>query len=99
MMNIGSRDAPKDLDNINHPVLIVAGWFDAQDFYGPFRMYRALIEKNPRNQTYFVIGPWLHGGYARMDGDALGNISFSSRQESIIVNRSSYPLFQLLPQG
>ena len=29
-----SRNVPKDLDGITHPVLIVASWFDAQDFYG-----------------------------------------------------------------
>ncbi len=88
-----SRNVPKDLNNINHPVLIVAGWFDAQDFYGPFRMYRALIEKNPRNKTYFVIGPWLHGGYARMDGDTLGNISFGSKTGVYYREQIELPFF------
>ncbi len=88
-----SRNVPKDLNNINHPVLIVAGWFDAQDFYGPFRMYRALIEKNPRNITYFVIGPWLHGGYARMDGDTLGNISFGSKTGVYYREQIELPFF------
>ncbi len=88
-----SRNVPKDLNNINHPVLIVAGWFDAQDFYGPFRMYRALIEKNPRNKTYFVIGPWLHGGYARMDGDTLGDISFGSKTGVYYREQVELPFF------
>jgi len=88
-----SRNVPKDLNNINHPVLIVAGWFDAQDFYGPFRMYRALIEKDPRNKTYFVIGPWLHGGYARMDGDTLGNISFGSKTGVYYREQIELPFF------
>ena len=88
-----SRNVPKDLNNINHPVLIVAGWFDAQDFYGPFRMYRALIEINPRNKTYFVIGPWLHGGYARMDGDTLGNISFGSKTGVYYREQIELPFF------
>jgi X-Pro dipeptidyl-peptidase (S15 family) len=42
-----SRNIPKDLRDITHPVLIVASWFDAQDFRGPFRMYRSIEEKNP----------------------------------------------------
>jgi putative CocE/NonD family hydrolase len=88
-----SRNVPKDLNHINHPVLIVAGWFDAQDFYGPFRMYRALVEKNPQNKTYFVIGPWLHGGYARMDGDALGNISFGSKTGVYYREQIELPFF------
>ncbi len=88
-----SRNVPKDLNDINHPVLIVAGWFDAQDFYGPFRMYHALIEKNPRNKPYFVIGPWLHGGYARMDGDTLGNISFGSKTGVYYREQIELPFF------
>ena len=27
-----ARNVPKDLGNVRHPVLIVAGWFDAEDF-------------------------------------------------------------------
>ena len=88
-----TRNVPKDLNNINHPVLIVAGWFDAQDFYGPFRMYRALMEKSPQNKTYFVIGPWLHGGYARMDGDTLGNISFGSKTGVYYRDQIELPFF------
>jgi len=88
-----SRNVPKDLKNIDHPVLIVAGWFDAQDFYGPFRMYRAMVENNPRNKTYLVIGPWLHGGYARMDGDTLGNISFGSKTGAYYREQVELPFF------
>jgi putative CocE/NonD family hydrolase len=88
-----SRNVPKYLKNIDHPVLIVAGWFDAQDFYGPFRMYKAMVENNPRNKTYFVIGPWLHGGYARMDGDTLGNISFGSKTGVYYREQVELPFF------
>jgi uncharacterized protein len=73
-----ARNVPKDLAGIKHPVLIVAAWFDAQDFYGPFRMYRALEEKNPANKTTLVVGPWLHGGWARGPGSSLGHIAFGS---------------------
>jgi len=88
-----SRNVPKDLKNINHPVLIVAGWFDAQDFYGPFRMYHAMEQNNPNNKTYFVIGPWLHGGYARMDGDSLGNISFGLKTGVYYREQVEFPFF------
>ena len=74
-----ARNVPKDLVDIKHPVLIVAAWFDAQDFYGPFRMYRAMKEKNPANKTTLVVGPWLHGGWGRGDGDSLGHIAFGSK--------------------
>jgi uncharacterized protein len=88
-----ARNVPKDLVNINHPVLIVAAWFDAQDFYGPFRMYRALKEKNPANKTTLVVGPWLHGGWARGDGDSLGHIAFGSKTAEYYRTNVELPFF------
>jgi uncharacterized protein len=88
-----SRSVPRHLKNINHPVLIVGAWFDAQDFYGPFRMYRAMQEYDPNNKTYFVLGPWLHGGYERMDGDSLGNITFGSKTGVYYREQIELPFF------
>jgi len=88
-----SRNVPKDLNNINHPVFLVGGWFDAQDFWGPFRMYDALIKNNPANKTYFVLGPWLHGGYSRMDGDTLGHIVFGSKTGVFYREQVELPFF------
>jgi hypothetical protein len=88
-----ARNVPKDLVNIAHPVLIVAAWFDAQDFWGPFRMYRALKEKNPSNKTTLVVGPWLHGGWSRGPGDTLGNISFSSKTAERYRTEIELPFF------
>jgi len=88
-----TRNVPKDLVGIAHPVLIVAAWFDAQDFHGPFRMYRALKEKNPANKTTLVVGPWLHGGWARGDGDTLGNIDFGSKTAARYRRDIELPFF------
>ncbi|MEZ5293699.1 MAG: CocE/NonD family hydrolase [Vicinamibacterales bacterium] len=70
-----ARNVPKDLKGIAHPVLIVGGWFDAEDFYGPLRMYRAIEAQNPGNGSTLVFGPWVHGGWAR-DGSRIGAIDF-----------------------
>jgi len=61
------------LENIRHPVLHVAGWFDAEDFYGLMSIYRALEANNPVNKSTLVVGPWWQGG-ASADGDVLGNV-------------------------
>ncbi|MFN8058006.1 MAG: CocE/NonD family hydrolase [Vicinamibacterales bacterium] len=70
-----ARNVPKDLHGITHAVLIVGGWFDAEDFYGPLRMYRAIERQNPRNISTLVFGPWVHGGWAR-NGERIGAIDF-----------------------
>ena len=74
-------------------MLIVASWFDAQDFRGPFRMYRSIEEKNPGNRSTMVIGPWLHGGWARMDGDTLGNIAFGEKTGEYFRKNVELPFF------
>jgi putative CocE/NonD family hydrolase len=68
----------KHAKNVTHAVLNVGGWFDAEDFYGPLETYRAVERSTPANKNRIVIGPWLHGGWASMPGDALGDIRFGS---------------------
>ncbi|MFV8753208.1 CocE/NonD family hydrolase [Nannocystaceae bacterium ST9] len=94
-----SRNVPKDLHGIRHPVLLVASWFDAQDFWGPFRMYEALVANNPDNPTYFVVGPWLHGGHARTEGDRLGAIEFGSPTAAYYREQIELPFFEYHLKG
>ena len=81
------------LIDIKHPILNVAGWFDAEDFYGPMSIYYAIEEKNPDNKSILIVGPWLHGGWSRMDGDALGNIRFESKTGEFYREKVEFPFF------
>ena len=81
------------LNNIQHPILNVAGWFDAEDFYGPMSIYYAIEEKNPNNKSSLIVGPWLHGGWSRMDGDRLGNINFDIKTSEYYRNKVEFPFF------
>jgi putative CocE/NonD family hydrolase len=81
------------LENIEHAVLNVAGWFDAEDFYGPMSIYYTIEEKNPENKSTLVVGPWLHGGWASMDGDTLGNIRFGSKTAEYFREKVEHPFF------
>jgi len=88
-----ARHVPKDLHNIRFPVLVVGGWFDAEDHYGPFMMYRALEEKNPRNVNKLVVGPWSHGAWARRNGSSLGSINFESNTSEYFQREIELPFF------
>lgn len=81
------------LNNIKHPILNVAGWFDAEDFYGPMSIYYTIEEKNPDNKSILVVGPWLHGGWAYMDGDALGDIRFDEKTGVHYREKVEFPFF------
>ena len=88
-----NQNALLSLDDITHPVLNVAGWFDAEDFYGPMSIYYTLEETNPVNQSTLVVGPWLHGGWHSMSGASLGCISFDSTTSETFQSEVQYPFF------
>ena len=45
--------------------MVVGGWFDAEDLYGPLETYKTIERHNPENYNTLVFGPWEHGGWAR----------------------------------
>jgi putative CocE/NonD family hydrolase len=53
------------------PNLIVAGWWDQEDFYGPMQIYANQEKGDDRNLNYLVVGPWNHGAW-RGAGDRYG---------------------------
>ncbi len=72
------RNTLPHLQNITTAVMTVGGWFDGEDLYGTIHTYKSIEQKNPGIYNIFVMGPWIHGGWARTKGDSLGNISFGS---------------------
>ena len=75
------------------PVLTVGGWFDAEDLFGPLETYQARRDEEPGNATRLVIGPWSHGGWARGDGDSLGDITFGAKTASTTATQIELPFF------
>lgn len=59
-----SRNIRRHLTNIKPAVLIVGGWFDAEDLYGALKTYRAIEEQSPGNNARLVMAPWTHGSWA-----------------------------------
>jgi len=71
-----SRNILPHLKNITAATMVVGGWFDAEDLYGPLHTYQSIEEKNPDNFNILVMGPWFHGGWVWGEGDALGDADF-----------------------
>ncbi len=84
---------PQYLSNIKHHILNVAGWFDAEDFYGPMAIYRGIEALNPVNQSTLVVGPWRHGGWNSPNGESLGNIHFGSNTSIYFQREVQFPFF------
>ncbi|HVW96671.1 MAG TPA: CocE/NonD family hydrolase [Mucilaginibacter sp.] len=70
------RNVLYHLHDIKTAVLVTGGWYDAEDLYGAINTYKTLVKKNPETPVYFTMGPWVHGGWARGDGDHLGDVDF-----------------------
>ncbi len=62
------------LTDIKPAVLVVGGWFDAEDLYGPLHTYAAIEKQNRENENRLVMGPWSHGQWASGNTTHLGNI-------------------------
>jgi putative CocE/NonD family hydrolase len=59
------------------PTLMVVGYFDAEDFYGPLELYKKYETQDPKHLVRLVMGPWYHGSWSRSpDGRLLGKIDF-----------------------
>ena len=89
-----TRSCSSTLNDIDHPILNVAGWFDAEDFYGPMSIYYEIEERNADNDNVLVVGPWLHGGWNRMRGDSLGHVQFGSPTSQYFQREIHLPFFR-----
>ncbi|WP_075791563.1 CocE/NonD family hydrolase [Massilia putida] len=89
-----TRAIAPHLKNVKAAVLTVGGWFDAEDPQGPFTTYHAIKKYNPNTFNGLVIGPWVHGGWARYDGKQLGRVSFDSKTGEYFRQHIQFPFFE-----
>jgi len=81
-----SKGIIQHLDKVPSSVatMVVGGWFDAEDLYGPLETYKNIEKHQKDNYNTLVFGPWDHGGWARSTSrNAVGNYYFG---DSISIN-------------
>jgi len=81
------------LRNVAPAVMTVGGWYDAEDLYGALNTYRAVEELNPGVVNTLVMGPWVHGGWARGEGDKLGMAHFGAKTSEFYRRNIELPFF------
>ena len=62
------------------PNLNVAGFWDQEDPWGPWQIFRHAAEHDPDNTNFMVAGPWYHGGWRGPKGDSLGILPFGGHE-------------------
>lgn len=109
-----SRNILPHLKRIAPEVMVVGGWFDAEDLYGAINTYGRANAQNAQAgpgsrrepgapadavNTMFVIGPWSHGGWHRSEGDFLGNVSFDAKTSLFYQDLVEFPFFERTLKG
>ncbi len=89
-----ARSTPQYLKNIRPAMLTVGGWFDAEDLWGTLHSYQSAHAASPHGDVKLVMGPWFHGGWARTDGDHLGNVWFNGKQSIFYREKIEFPFFE-----
>jgi uncharacterized protein len=64
------------------PNLNVAGFWDQEDPWGPWQIFRHAEENDPQHTNFIVAGPWFHGEWQAPKGDSIGIIPFGGHETS-----------------
>jgi uncharacterized protein len=89
-----ARNLAAHVRNVHCAVLTVGGWFDAEDLQGPFTLFHAIEKDDPGIFNSLVVGPWVHGGWARLDGNHLGRVNFAANTGDYYRKYIVFPFFE-----
>jgi len=64
------------------PNLNVAGFWDQEDPWGPWQIFRHAEENDPDHTNFIVAGPWYHGEWHQADGTKIGIVPFDGHNTS-----------------
>jgi uncharacterized protein len=64
------------------PNLNVAGFWDQEDPWGPWQIFRHAEENDPQHTNFIVAGPWFHGEWQTPKGESIGLIPFGGHETS-----------------
>ncbi|WP_168356045.1 CocE/NonD family hydrolase [Sphingomonas gei] len=89
--NVTSRRMPA---KVAVPNLIVAGWWDQEDFYGAMTIYRNQEKGDAKGRNFLVVGPWNHGGWTRPSWDRFGPFDLGSDTATHYRQKIETPWFR-----
>jgi uncharacterized protein len=72
----------RQLHSSSVPNLNVAGFWDQEDPWGPWQIFRHAEESDPNHDNFMVAGPWYHGQWQTPKADSIGLIPFGGHETS-----------------
>ena len=70
----------RQLHSSTVPNLNVAGFWDQEDPWGPWQIFRHAEENDSDHTNFIVAGPWYHGEWWSPKGDNIGIIPFGGHE-------------------
>ena len=91
-----ARDLRPHLKNLQKgtAVLTVGGFNDAEDLFGALNIYKSIEKQNPGLRNGLVMGPWVHGGWARGTGEIVGNVAYGAAPSIYYQQKIEAPFFK-----
>ncbi|GAC1368666.1 MAG: CocE/NonD family hydrolase [Hymenobacter sp.] len=91
-----ARDLRPHLKNLQKgtAVLTVGGFNDAEDLFGALHIYSSIEKQNPGLRNGLVMGPWVHGGWARGTGELVGNVDYGPAPSLYYQQKIEAPFFK-----
>jgi putative CocE/NonD family hydrolase len=82
------------------PNLNVAGFWDQEDPWGPWQIFRHSAESDPSHNNYMVAGPWSHGQWQREKAENIGVYSYGGHDTAReFVHDIEAPFFRYFLHG
>lgn len=94
-----SRALGPQMRHLTSRVLLVGGWFDAEDLGGTLKLFRALEADGSAPALTLVMGPWPHGGWSGGNGDTLGDLNFVFKTGEYFREQIEFPFFMQALKG
>jgi uncharacterized protein len=88
-----ARNIRTHLKNIRPAILVVGGWFDAEDLFGALETYRAIEGQSPGNQNRLVMGPWTHGAWSSREWSRYATHEFNQNTSRHYQQEMETPFF------
>jgi uncharacterized protein len=94
-----AREIAPHLTDIKPAVMVVGGFFDAEDTYGALHTYKAIENQDQKANNRLVMGPWFHGGWVRSNGSFFGDIPFGQETSTWYQKNIELPFFNYYLKG
>ena len=88
-----AKNTRPHLRDMRPAMLVVGGWYDAEDLFGALATYRAANGQSPNGDVRLVMGPWSHGQWSRGDADRLGTARFDTKTGPWYRDSVEFPFF------